>query len=115
MYSWSLKVSVETWNEFTWSFKSFDEWKRNFMDRFKEVFWKTFKEETQNSSLREAIYEELLQVRWTWIFSWKDTKNVKIPEDIMEKARQIFDILESERNPVNDNVEKLRKKAIWVI
>lgn len=111
MYSWTLKSSRESWSEFSWSFRSFNEWKSKFLEEYEKRFWTTFRRDTNNSLLREAIYEEILWVRWSWVFSWKDTTWVNIPEDILEKALEVEKILEDKKWKVKSTIEITKNKV----
>lgn len=99
MYSWTLKTSENSWSNFSWSFTSFKhKWKKAFFNEYKKIYWINFREDVPNPKIRQAIYETLLWVRWTWVFNKIIPNYSKIEEEQIERAKKIDDLLKNRPN-----------------
>lgn len=75
--SQNLKID-EYGNSYTFNFKKFKEWKKEFLKRFQEKTWKHFNETFPNKEEKEALLKALLWFKWeTDIFSSGRRKDIR--------------------------------------
>lgn len=82
------------WSFFSWSIKNFKQYKKKFKKIYKEAYWISFNTEVPNPKARQVIYETLLRVQNTWVFSNDTyTTNLKINEDILLRSHYINNLI----------------------
>ena len=75
--SQNLKID-EYGNSYTFNFRKFKEWKKEFLKRFQEKTWKQFNETFPNKEEKEALLKALLWFKWeTDIFSSGRKKDIR--------------------------------------
>lgn len=94
MYTGALKEST-SWENYTWSFKAFKKWKQDFLKKYNEMYWRSFKSDVPDSHDRERIYKTVL---WfspeTDIFeTGRHSNTVDIDSEIYENAQRISSII----------------------
>ncbi len=93
--NWPFKIN--NWHAFTWSFKKFEKWKKEFYKKYKELHWVNFNDDIENPVVRQAIYETLLRVRETWIFLTDSNKTttdwIVIDNEILKRAMLVNNIV----------------------
>ena len=77
---------------YTWSFKRFKSWKKEFQKKFKETYDISFNEYVEDAKDREYIYKEMFRMQsidvfWTWNF-W-----AKVEIEKIKKCQEIVDFL----------------------
>ena len=97
--SWAITWSIrhrENWDSYTWSFKAFESWKRDFLKAYQEKTWQSFRVDVPSSGDREAIYKRVFSMEWIDVFRNEHvnkTKNREIDDTILDTCRWVSDKL----------------------